>query len=67
MLALRRYYRDLGVELRGVYGPRHAYSPAEEWVSLIFMGLNQAPIVALVENYRTGCCGRVSWRILRSK
>jgi exo beta-1,2-glucooligosaccharide sophorohydrolase (non-reducing end) len=54
MLALKHYYRDLGGELWGVYGPRDAYSPAEGWVSPIFMGLNQAPIVAMVENYRTG-------------
>jgi hypothetical protein len=24
------------------------------WVSPIFMGLNQAPVVDMVENYRTG-------------
>lgn len=54
MAALKHYYRDLGGELWGVYGPRDAYSQGENWVSPIYMGLNQAPIVAMVENYRTG-------------
>jgi len=31
-----------------------AYNPSVNWVSPIYMGLNQAPIVAMVENYRTG-------------
>ena len=35
-------------------GPRDAYDPSVNWVSPIYMGLNQAPIVAMVENYRTG-------------
>lgn len=54
MAALRHYYRDLGRELWDVYGPRDAYNQGEHWVSPIYMGLNQAPIVAMVENYRTG-------------
>ena len=54
MLALKHYYRDLGGDLWGIYGPRDAYNPAAEWVSPIYMGLNQAPIVVMVENYRTG-------------
>ncbi len=54
MAALRHYYRDLGAELWDIYGPRDAYNPSVDWVSPIYMGLNQAPIVAMVENYRTG-------------
>jgi len=54
MAALRHYYRDLGAELWDIYGPRDAYNPSVNWVSPIYMGLNQAPIVAMVENYRTG-------------
>jgi exo beta-1,2-glucooligosaccharide sophorohydrolase (non-reducing end) len=54
MAALRHYYRDLGAELWDIYGPRDAYDPSVNWVSPIYMGLNQAPIVAMVENYRTG-------------
>jgi len=54
MQALKHYYRDLGGELWGIYGPRDAYNPTAGWVSPIYMGLNQAPIVVMVENYRTG-------------
>ena len=54
MEALKHYYRDLGDQLWDIYGPRDAFSPKENWVSPIYMGLNQAPIVVMVENYRTG-------------
>jgi hypothetical protein len=54
MQALKHYYRDLGGQLWGTYGPRDAYDPTVGWVSPISMGLNQAPIVVMVENYRTG-------------
>jgi hypothetical protein len=54
MEAFKHYYRDLGGDLWGIYGPRDAYNPGAEWVSPIYMGLNQAPIVVMVENYRTG-------------
>jgi len=54
MLAFKHYYRDLGAELWGIYGPRDAYDPTVGWVSPIYMGLDQAPIVVMVENYRTG-------------
>jgi exo beta-1,2-glucooligosaccharide sophorohydrolase (non-reducing end) len=58
MAALKHYYRDLGGELWDIYGPRDAYNPTQDWVSAIYMGLNQAPIVAMIENYRT----RLIWK-----
>ena len=54
MQAFKHYYRDLGADVWGVYGPRDAYNMSANWVSPIFMGLNQAPVVDMVENYRTG-------------
>ncbi|MGC1294240.1 MAG: glucoamylase family protein [Alloacidobacterium sp.] len=54
MEAFKHYYRDLGGDLWGIYGPRDAYTPGGTWVSPIYMGFNQAPIIAMVENYRTG-------------
>ena len=36
------------------HGLRDAINPSANWVSPIFMGLNQAPIVVMIENYRTG-------------
>ena len=54
MEALKHYYRDLGDQLWDIYGPRDAFNPKQDWISPIYMGLNQAPIVVMVENYRTG-------------
>ena len=54
MAAFKHFYRDLGSELWDVYGPRDAFNASLNWVSPIYMGLNQAPIVVMVENYRTG-------------
>ncbi len=48
MAAFKHYYRDLGG------GPRDAFDPGHNWISPIYMGLNQAPITVMVENYRTG-------------
>lgn len=52
--AFLHYYRDLGATLWDIYGPRDAYNPSAGWVWPIYMGLNQAPIVVMVENHRTG-------------
>ena len=54
MAALKHFYRDLGGQLWGIYGLRDALNPENNWISPISMGLNQAPIVVMVENYRTG-------------
>lgn len=54
MAAFKHFYRDLGAQLWGPYGPRDAFNPSVNWVSPIYMGLNQAPIVVMIENYRTG-------------
>jgi hypothetical protein len=54
MAALKHYYRDFGDTMWGVYGLRDAINPSDHWVSPIYMGLNQAPIVVMIENYRTG-------------
>jgi hypothetical protein len=54
MAAFKHYYRDLGAQMWDIYGPRDAIHPGQNWVSPIYMGLNQAPIVVMIENYRTG-------------
>jgi exo beta-1,2-glucooligosaccharide sophorohydrolase (non-reducing end) len=37
-----------------VYGFRGTYNPSQGWVAPIYMGLNQAPIVVMIENHRSG-------------
>ncbi len=54
MAALKHYYRDLGFQLWDIYGPRDAFNPGQNWIAPIYMGLNQAPITVMIENYRTG-------------
>jgi hypothetical protein len=53
MQALKHFYRDLGGLLWGVYGFRDAFNLSQNWVAPIYMGLNQAPIAVMIENYRT--------------
>ncbi|MFN8528564.1 MAG: glucoamylase family protein [Anaerolineae bacterium] len=62
MRALKHFYRDLGASLWGIYGFRDAFNPDQDWVSGIFMGLNQAPIVDMIENYRSGLLWRCFMR-----
>jgi exo beta-1,2-glucooligosaccharide sophorohydrolase (non-reducing end) len=62
MRALKHFYREHGTELWGIYGFRDAINLTEGYVSPIFMGLNQAPIVVMIENYRTG----LPWKLFMS-
>jgi hypothetical protein len=62
MAAFKHFYRDLGDRLWGIYGPIDAYNLDDNWWSPIYMGLNQAPITVMVENYRTG----LVWKLFHS-
>ena len=62
MAALKFFYRQLGDRLWGVYGPHDAFNLSQNWFSPVYMGLDQAPIVVMVENYRTG----LVWRMFMS-
>lgn len=62
MAALKHFYRDEGSWLWGIYGPRDAFMGEANWVSPIYMGLNQAPIAVMIENYRTG----LIWKLFMS-
>lgn len=54
METLKYFYRELGDRLWGEYGFRDAFNQQQDWFSGIYMGLNQAPMVVMIENYRTG-------------
>jgi hypothetical protein len=58
LAALKHFYRDLGDRLWGVYGFRDAFNLKEGWFARIYMGLDQAPITVMIENYRTGLVWR---------
>ena len=60
--AFKHFYRDLGDRLWGIFGPRDAFNLSENWFAPIYMGLNQAPIAVMIENYRTG----LVWKLFMS-
>ena len=62
MAALKYFYRDKGTDIWGIYGPRDAFNETDDWISPIYMGLNQAPIVVMIENYRSG----LIWKLFMS-
>jgi hypothetical protein len=59
---LKHVYRDMGDKVWGIYGPRDAINLSQDWISPIYMGLNQAPITVMIENYRTG----LIWKLFMS-
>ncbi len=54
MKALKHFYRDLGAKTWGEYGFHDGFNETEDWNENIYMALNQAPIVVMIENYRSG-------------
>jgi hypothetical protein len=54
MSTLKNYYHQCGKFLSGEYGFRDALNLSQNWCSPIYMGLNQAQIVVMTENYRSG-------------
>jgi hypothetical protein len=60
--ALKHFYRDLGDRLWSIYGPRDAFNLTQDWFATIYMGLNQAPITVMIENFRTG----LIWKLFMS-
>lgn len=62
MQALKNYYFNYGKFLWGEYGFKDAFNLTENWCSEIYMGLNQAPMTVMIENYRTG----LLWKLFMS-
>lgn len=52
--ALKHFYRNLGQRLWGWYGFYDAFNIQEDWVSSYWLAIDQGPIIAMIENYRTG-------------
>jgi hypothetical protein len=54
MAALKHFYRVLGAKTWGIYGFYDGFNETENWFEPVWMGLNQAVITVMIENYRTG-------------
>jgi hypothetical protein len=59
MAALKHFYRDLGAKTWGSYGFYDGFNESQNWFQPVWMGLNQAQIVVMIENYRTG----LGWKL----
>jgi hypothetical protein len=62
MKALKNYYFNYGKFLWGEYGFKDAFDLTHNWCSPLYMGLNQAPMTVMIENYRTG----LIWKLFMS-
>lgn len=54
MAALKHFYRTLGAKTWGIYGFHDGFNQTENWFEPVWMGLNQAVITVMMENYRSG-------------
>ena len=52
--ALRTFYARYYARLWGPYGLRDAYNVAEGWFAEDYLGIDQGPILLMIENERTG-------------
>jgi hypothetical protein len=54
MAALRHFYYRLGDRIWGEYGFVDAFSETHDWYASWYLAIDQGPIVAMIENHRTG-------------
>jgi len=54
LAALKHFYRDLGAKTWGAYGFHDGFNETQNYFDEDYMALNQAPIVVMIENHRTG-------------
>ncbi|ACK49380.1 conserved hypothetical protein [Methylocella silvestris BL2] len=62
MRALRHFHDDLGDWIFGRFGFVDAFSQTHGWRAETYLAIDQGPIVAMIENYRSG----LLWRLFMS-
>jgi hypothetical protein len=62
MKALRHFYYDLGDKIWSEYGFVDAFNETQNWVAQSHLAIDQGPIVAMIENYRSG----LLWKLFMS-
>lgn len=62
MQALRHFYNDLGDKIWSEYGFTDAFNETQNWYAKSHLAIDQGPVVAMIENYRTG----LLWRLFMS-
>ena len=53
MRALRYFHEVVGGKIWGRYGFTDAFSESRNWCAKTYLAIDQGPIVAMIENYRT--------------
>lgn len=54
MEALKFFYYAMGDKLWGSYGFYDAFNITQQWVADSYLAIDQGPIIAMIENHRTG-------------
>ncbi|GAB4093705.1 glucoamylase family protein [Flaviaesturariibacter terrae] len=62
MRALRYFYGPMREKIWGPYGFRDAFSESKNWVADSYLAIDQGPIVAMIENGRSG----LLWKLFMS-
>lgn len=62
MEALRHFYGAMRAQIWGEYGFTSAFCEEREWYSNDYIGIDQGPILIMIENYRSG----LLWQLFMS-
>ncbi len=62
MQALKHFYYDLGDKIWSEYGFVDAFNETKNWYAKSHLAIDQGPIVAMIENYRSG----LIWKLFMS-
>jgi hypothetical protein len=62
MKALKHFYNKLGDKIWTEYGFTDAFNETENWYASSHLAIDQGPVVAMIENYRTG----LFWKLFMS-
>jgi len=62
MAALRHFLTAYGDRIWGRYGFTDAFNPTRRWYADTFLAIDQAPIIVMIENYRSG----LLWKLFMS-
>jgi hypothetical protein len=60
LAALQHIYATYRTQIWGPYGFKDAFNPSKKWFDTDYLGIDQGPIVLMIENHRTG---RI-WKLL---
>ena len=63
LAALRHMYAAYRTQIWGPYGFKDAFNPSQKWFATDYLGIDQGPMVLMIENYRTGRL----WHVMRQQ